>query len=35
MGTLNGVTTERDHWESVWTDKPFDEMSWHQTDPGV
>jgi len=32
LGTLVDVSSERDHWESVWTEKSFDEVSWHQTD---
>jgi len=33
--TLVDVSSQRDHWESVWTEKSFDEVSWHQTDASV
>ena len=32
LGTVVVVSSEREHWESVWTEKSFDEVSWHQTD---
>jgi len=35
FGTVVEVSSERDHWESVWTEKSFDEVSWHQTDASV
>jgi len=35
LGTLVDVSSEREHWESVWTEKSFDEVSWHQTDASV
>jgi len=35
LGTLVDVSSERDHWESVWTEKSFDAVSWHQNDASV
>jgi len=35
LGTVDGVSSEREHWDSVWTAKSFDEVSWHQTDAQV
>jgi hypothetical protein len=33
--TVVRVSSEREHWESVWTEKSFDEVSWHQTDASL
>ena len=35
LATLVEVNSDRDHWDLVWTEKSFDEVSWHQTDASV
>ena len=35
LDTVVDVSSERSHWESVWSERSFDEVSWHQTDASV
>jgi len=32
LATIGFMSSESDHWESVWLSKRFDEVSWHHAD---